>query len=292
MPKYTSPYTARADAIRTVRENRLNMYKNQAPAAVQEPAHHQPSDDVGMKLLATGGDLAANVAGGALKGLEGIMDFSLGLLPYGGLGLMGGVPAIAGIVLGNMFKDELQDFISTDWVGTYVNDPLQELTKDSYLNQGKAGEIVEGVAQGVGQLLPAVAVTIATGGMGAPSVVAEAASLATTAFSAAGSATEEAFKEGAGYEQGLLYGTAVGAVEAGTEKLTGGLGGLYGKSAAAAAKGLGKSAAKTVGKEIAEVGLKRVAKAIQGKGTNKFATDAPLRPKKRKPLTDLVDTME
>ncbi|MBE6691094.1 MAG: hypothetical protein E7590_07440, partial [Ruminococcaceae bacterium] len=263
--------SARADAIRQVRENRLNVYKASPPAASQEPEEEKAG--VGKKLLATYGDLAANLWGGALKGVEGVVDFATGLIPYIGVPGFGLLGVVGGAVAGQRFKDELQEFIAKDWVGTYVADPLQNLTKDSYLNQGKAGEIIEGVVGGVGQMLPAVAVTLATGGAGASTAVSQAAALATTAFGAAGGATEEAFKEGAGYEQGLLYGTAVGAVEAGTEKLLPGLGGLYGNGAKAAAKSLGKSTLKQVGKEVAEVGLKRVAKEAIGEGVEEMISE-------------------
>ncbi|MBQ9803066.1 MAG: hypothetical protein IJW51_08375 [Clostridia bacterium] len=88
-------------------------------------------------------------------------------------------------------------------------------------------------------------------------------------ISAAGTGTEQAFRDGAGYGQGLAYGAASGAIEGVTEKLLPGAGNLYGKSLAK----MGKAAAKEVGQEVAEVGIKRVAKEALGEGAEEVLAE-------------------
>ncbi len=205
--------------------------------------------------LATIGDLAANVITGAVKGLEGIVD-----LGVGAVGAVGGI-------FSEDFQKGAQDIISYDWTSETIGNPLQELTKYSYTNNNKIGEIIEGVASGVGQMLPAVVVSVATGGLGAPAAVAQAASLATMGASAAGNSTEQAYKDGADYWQGLGYGVASGAVETATEKMFGGLTkGLTGA-------GYADNLAKSLSKEVAETGVKRIAKGAIEEGIEEMAAE-------------------
>ena len=249
---------ARAQRIVQYREERsmLNKYlqeKEEADKLMREreaarlSAENKEKErrEVGFlgRGLATVGDLLANVSTGAVKSLEGIADL--------GLGVVGGI----GGIFDDDFEDSIKDIIAKDWTGTYIGEPLQEALRYSYL---KDGGIVENVASGLGQMLPAVAVTIATGGAGAPAAVAQAASLATTMAGAAGNATEEAFKEGADYWRGLGYGVASGAVEGATEKL---LGGATSKIFGA---GMLDGVVRSVAGEVAETGVRRVLKDAAG----------------------------
>jgi len=181
-----------------------------------------------IRGLSTIGDVVANVLEGAVKGLEGIYDLGAGIV-----GAVGGI-------FSDDFRDSVQDHIAYDFAGEVVGAPLQEALRYSRL---KEDGIIEGVASGIGQMLPAVIATIATygayAGVGAATTAASAAgtaasaasaaaqaaqvaSLVTMGVSAAGTATEEAFQEGANYYAGLGYGVASGLVEVGTEKLFGG----------------------------------------------------------------------
>lgn len=135
--------TAQADAIRQAQIDEENEKKNQSFI---------------VRGLSTIGDLAANVITGAVKGLEGIYDL--------GAGIVGGI----GGIFDKDFQNSVQEHIAYDWTTETIGNPLQELTKYSYL---KDGGIIEGVASGVGQMLPAVAVTVVTGGLGAPAAVAQ-----------------------------------------------------------------------------------------------------------------------
>lgn len=225
--------TAQADAIRQAQIDEENEKKNQSFI---------------VRGLSTIGDLAANVITGAVKGLEGIYDL--------GAGIVGGI----GGIFDKDFQNSVQEHIAYDWTTETIGNPLQELTKYSYLEDGG---IIESVASGVGQMLPAVAVTVVTGGLGAPAAVAQGASLATLGVSAAGNATEQAYNDGAGYWQGLGYGIASGAVEVATEKLTGGLTGNV----------FGRGLLDGVGKTVADTGVKRIVKGALEEGAEEVIAE-------------------
>ena len=225
--------TAQADAIRQAQIDEENEKKNQSFI---------------VRGLSTIGDLAANVITGAVKGLEGIYDL--------GAGIVGGI----GGIFDKDFQNSVQEHIAYDWTTETIGNPLQELTKYSYLQDGG---IIESVASGVGQMLPAVAVTVVTGGLGAPAAVAQGASLATLGVSAAGNATEQAYNDGAGYWQGLGYGVASGAVEVATEKLGGGLTGNV----------FGRGLLDGVGKTVADTGFKRIVKGALEEGAEEVIAE-------------------
>ena len=87
--------------------------------------------------------------------------------------------------------------------------------------------------------------------------------------SAAGTATEEAFQEGADYGKGMAYGAVSGAVEGATEKLMPGLGGLYGKGLVKT----GKAALKEGAEQVAKTGLKRVLSEAAGEGVEEMISE-------------------
>lgn len=285
--KYTQKLTprqrrARAQSLAaqrnavTLSQARENTYKSPTASA---GAKHINDANIALKSAATVGDLAANVVIGALKSLEGIYDLGAGLV-----GTVGGI-------FSDGFRNDVQNHIKYDAVGSWIGDPLDRLFKDSYLEDSKAGQITEAVIQGVGQMLPAVAVSIATSGLASGTMasagtataaqIAEAASkagqvaaLTTMGVSAAGNATEEAYIEGADYGEGLAYGTLTGAVEMGTEKLGGLTKNLYGSGAL---EKLGKAAAKetaeAAAKSSAKVGAKRVIKGMVEEGAEEALSE-------------------
>ncbi len=194
-----------------------------------------------VRAISTVGDFAANVLTGAVKGLEGIYDLGAGLV-----GAVGGI-------FDKDFQNRVKDHISYDWTNETIGNPLQDALKYSYL---KDGGIIEGVASGIGQMLPAVAVTVATGGAGTPALV-------TMGASAAGNATEQAFNDGAGYYQGLGYGVASGAVEIATEKMFGG-----------ATKALtGAGVLDGITRSVADTGIKRIAKNALEEGAEEIVSE-------------------
>lgn len=253
---------ARAQAIKTARENRLKYqeylyntkklkeeYINSQSANEIERRRDIESQNFLVRGLSTVGDVVANVLTGAVKGLEGIVDLGIGL-----------VGAVGGIFDGD-FQDRVKDVIAYDWTGETFGNALQEALKYSYTTNGG---IIESVASGIGQMLPAVVVSIATAGAGAPAAIAQAASLATLGVSAAGTSTEDAFQEGADYWAGLGYGVASGLVEVATEKMFGG-----------ATKALtGAGIFDGVTKSVADTGLKRIAKNVIEEGVEEMASEA------------------
>lgn len=252
---------ARAQAIKERRENRYTVanYMNEQKKAAAAQAdmirqkeieweNERNSQGFLVRGLSTIGDLAANVLTGAVKGLEGIYDL--------GASIVGGV----GGLFSKDFQNSVKEHVAYDWTGETIGNPLQELTKYSYTDNGG---LIENVASGVGQMLPAVAVTVLTAGAGAPAAVSNVASLGTLGVSAAGNSTEAAFNDGAGYWQGLGYGVASGAVEVATEKLTGGL-----------TKGVfGRGILDGVGKSVADTGLKRIVKGALEEGAEEVIAE-------------------
>ena len=223
-------------------------------SAYDIPAKEEKTSDAGLGKVAlhTVGDLAGNVITGAVKGLEGIYDLGAGVV-----GAVGGI-------FDKDFRERVKEHVAYDFTSENVGTPLNELTEHSALNDSKVGGFIENVASGVGQMLPAVAVSLATAGLGTAAGLAagtaakaaQVASLGTLTASAAGSGTEEAFSEGADYGKGLAYGAATGAVEGLTEKMWGGLGGLT-----------GKGVLDSLGKSVAKTGAARVAKEALQEGT-------------------------
>lgn len=256
---------ARAQARIQTRENR-SLYNNylKQQEEYEEQVKQQELESVwaendknSQSLLTrtfhTIGDIAANVITGAVKGLEGIYDLGAGIV-----GAVGGI-------FDEGFQDRVKEHIAYNWTMETFGNDWQEATKYSFTNDGKLGEIVESVANGIGQMLPSVAVSVATGGLGAPAAVAQAASLATLGVSAAGNSTEEAFNDGASYYGGLGYGLASGAVEVATEKMFGGATeSLFGKGVAD----------NLVKKSVADTGIKRVVKNALEEGVEEMTSEA------------------
>lgn len=224
--------------------------ETEAPAA--EPiAPKKKEADIFTRLLATGGDLLGNVVTGTVKGVEGIVDLGIGAA-----GAVGGI-------FNKDIRDSAQEYVEYDATHDLLGKYIDEITEDSFTNENEIGQIVEGVASGVGQMLPSVAITIISGGLGAPATVAQGLGLAATGVSAAGSAAEEAYKDGAKYYEGLGYGAVSGAVEAATEKLFGGLtGNITGKGLL------------DFGEEVAEQGIKRVVKGAVEEGAEEVISHA------------------
>lgn len=192
------------------------------------------------------GYVAEKLGLGLMQGIEGIWDYAVG-----------GVSSL----LGEMGVDGAQDYaerqIANDWIN-YNH-------ADEWFNPGEGWKMAGDVAGGIGTSLPGIAatalVTYFTGGAGTAAMI---AGLGVTGVSAAGTATKEAYQETGelgGKEFG--YGAIMGAVEAGTEALTGKVLGtglkktadittsLLGKGAKSVANSIGKSAAFGVAKEFA-----------------------------------------
>ena len=228
-----------------------------APGSVQAKEAEEKETNPFVGALDTAVDLGGNLLEGAGRSLEGIFDAALGLI--------GGV----GGLISKDFREGVQDVIEfdvTDWTGNEIFNRAhrmltgRDIAEDSYL---KDGGMIEQVLQGVGGMLPAVAVSVATGGAGAPAAFTQAASMATMATGAAGQSMQEAYKDGAGYYQGLAYGAIRGGTEVATEKLFGGLdAGLFGKGFLPA-----------VSKSVADTGVKRFVKGALQEGAEEMVSE-------------------
>lgn len=251
----------RAELLREQRQNRYAAYQQKKPLTTAPKKKNKS----GLAVAgATAADIGGNVLIGLGKGIEGIYDFGAGLV-----GAVGGL-------FSDDFEDSVKQHVARDFTNELYGNALQEATEDSLLNDSKVGRIIEGVAQGVGQLLPTVAISAATAGLGtaaglsakAVTTARHAAAMASTMASAAGTSTEEAFNDGAEYGKGLAYGATMGAVEGVTEKLTGGIP-VFGDGII---KG-GKVVAKEGAEQVAKTGLKRIAKDMAGEGVEEMISE-------------------
>ena len=231
--------------------------KRQQEQAAREAEKKKSDAGVLERSAHTALDITGNVLSGAGKGVEGIVDL-----------LISGVGAVGGL-FSDDFEQGAKNAVQYDATGALYGNALQDLSKHSYLNDSKTGEFIENVAEGVGNLLPAVAVGIATAGAStaaqlsaqAVQTASRAASLATVAASAAGQSTEEAYNDGADYYSGLGYGVASGVAEAGTEALFG-------------MKGMGKGVLDNATKGVAKQGFKRIAKEAAEEGVEEMVAEA------------------
>lgn len=213
-------------------------------ATEQERQDQTGEQNVLVRSGATVLDLATAIGTGMFKFGEGIVD---SLVYLGG--------AVGGVFDENVRKDA-ENFIAKDYTGeTFA--PVQKQLNEwgSYLDDNPVGQTIEQVGQGVGQILPNVLLSVATGG------ASNALTMGTLGVSAAGNSVEEAFNDGADYGKAGLYGAARGLTEVATEKMFGGATkNIYGKGAldkvvgkatgGALNKGLGK-----VARNFAEEGI-------------------------------------
>lgn len=177
--------------------NQEQQYENILPDITNEEGQIIEEDaDVFTKIIKTVASAGADVLYGASKGVEGIID-------------------AGGILISKLDKgDTITDFVEKDWTKELLGDVKTSAHKDSFYSEDS---IVSDVLVNVGQMLPSIALNVATGG-----------TAGTIAFglSAGGSGAEQALQEGATKDEAILYGTINGAVETAIEMLSGGLGGL------------------------------------------------------------------
>lgn len=209
----------------------------------QIKANRKKADTL-TRVGSTLADLVGNVAEGAVKSVEGVFD--------AGVGLIGGI----GGLFSDDFKKGAQDIVDYDFTGNTVGKIVDDLSQNSYLKDSEIGRTVENVANGVGQMLPAVGLSVATGG-------ASLLPLGAMTVSSVGTGMEQAFNDGADYYQGLGYGLTEGAIQGVTEKMFDGLGGLTGKGVLdGITQGVATTGFKRVAKTTAEEGLENIASSL------------------------------
>lgn len=146
----------------------------------------------------------------------------------------------SGKLLEDMQQRGLQSFAQqADTLGleglAKADKSIQDFTRRAAEHSSASGKVTKAMAataNGVGGMIPSILVNLAAPGTGLWVMMAQAA----------GNATEEALEAGAQDEKAVLYGLAVGGVEALTEKITGGIPGLNVGALDDVAEGLVKKA--------------------------------------------------
>ena len=173
---------------------------------------------------------------GAVKSLEGIYDAGAGLV-----GAVGGA-------FDKDFRENVGSHIAFDATG-WLTDSIgyDKVEESSYLNDGKVGNFVRDVEQGIGGMLPSVALSAIpyAGAVLGP---------VSMGMAAGGNNMESALENGTGYYGAWLYGMGTGAIEGATEMI-GGF--ALGKSSTLVSKALsgtklGKIASSSIGGKVAE----------------------------------------
>lgn len=185
-------------------------------------------------------DFGTNVVAGGSQAVEGIVDAGIG---------------IAGLFAGKEKKQEYAERIMNDWTGKHILNPMEKHTSDSYLNNNKIGETVENVAQGVGQMLPSVALS-------AIPYVGKALSMTSLFMRGVGSGMQESLSEGATYNQAFGYGALSGSVELLTEGISAK---LFGANAVDKGYGIKEILGKALFKSE-KSGLLKLAQDVAGEG--------------------------
>ena len=282
---YSAADLAQPKKIKTIDEiqNQKNLINNQYlktpetidTSEVRKEYTKKENPNTLKRIWNTINDIPASVSYGALKGLEGIVDLVASVA--GGIGGMFGA---------DKFKENVSNFVSKDYAKkiedkiTKVNtfgstDSFDELYETSYINDAPKwfGKIVREVPQAIGQMTPAIATSIATGGTSlvttagqqaatwAPNVLSNATFFAT----AAGNSMEQALNEGATLDDATSYGLASGLLETAVEQISGGIGGI--------GSGLFEKALPNVAAKIASKPLFKIATTFLGEGLEEVASE-------------------
>lgn len=176
--------------------------------------------------IASANDLYSDLQRGVVRSLEGIADFAISQV--------GG--AVADLFRSDSLGKEIERITKYDVTGSIMDKPLvgnnsladisnggiladkqKQFTKDNTLI--KEGGTAEQVAQGIGGMLPAIAIGQFTGGS-------TIAAYGAFGASAGGQSTQEALNEGASLGGARAYGIGSALLETGVEALSGGIGGL------------------------------------------------------------------
>lgn len=266
-----NPYEYRKKAqlaIGGVDYNVQPLINNNNGNTVQQQASNEEQNWF-VRGLSTLGNVVKNVVQGCVKSIEGIVD--------------------AGAMLVGLFGADVDNFVNYDFTADLFGtdeegEGLLEwswgraLEKASYLDDDN---FINQVANGVGGMLPTVALAVASGGasLGAQGALKGAslgAKIAGTASKvafiagAAGNASEEAFKQGANYGQALGYGALSGAIETGMEYIGGR---VMGETTDLSKTLLGKLAIKTGTDKAISTGVGKAAYTFVSEGMEEVLSD-------------------
>lgn len=239
----------RAKLLRQQRQNNIEEAKRieEEQKVIQKKNNASIWEKIGDTLW----DFGANFVGGASKAIEGVIDT--------GSALAGNV---AGWFGADDFKQQMQENIAYNWTGNNITNPVNEKTDASLLNDSKFGQYVEGMASGIGQLLPTVAVSFIPGGAGLSKVM--------LFGSAMGNSTEQAVNEGADLSKSTIYGALSGGVELVSERISGK---LFGAGKIDRALGFKENLERSLFKS-AKSGVWRMAQEAVGEGLEEAFAEA------------------
>lgn len=180
-----------------------SAYSNQQNNAntnfqVQEYKEENPKD-----LLPSFFALPLKGFKGIAKGLEGIVDATVTLAA---------APGAIGQFLGINTDDQwAKDFVSRDFTQETIGDWVDDVYHQSWWDNSKVGNWAGEAVQGVGSMLPSIAMNAIIPGSGLPLM----------GFQAGGNSVEEALNmnPNASLSQATVYGTLSGLTEVATEKM-------------------------------------------------------------------------
>ena len=165
--------------------------------------------DVSKTILGTAGDAIGGAVRGAASTVEGIANL--------------GAYGVAGV--SNLFGNEELAEKAKKWAMESAVDEARNNKQTKFIDQYSIiGNKGDNITEGLGQL----ALIIATGGVGASAGLTQggvtALTSSITGLSSMGSGMSEAYNDNATDGEAFIYGLGTGAIEAGTEFLSGGLG--------------------------------------------------------------------
>lgn len=228
--QWSAPATQRqtagdALAIQTQPTTLKTIQQKQVQQPVQQPTAQKPS--LASEIKRGAGYGTGKLIKGALGAIEGIGDIAIA------------VPAKSAeyvLSLGGRVQDPVsQSFgrLAQDVLDTSITEQYGKRLEEKY-KPGKAMQVVGGIEEAAGGLIPAVASGIGLGqvasGLGTTAQAAKAAlpyaGKAVIGTSAAGRSASEARREGADTGRALMYGLTSGGLETSIESIAGGLPGL------------------------------------------------------------------
>lgn len=262
--------------------------------ANREAREYAESRNWWQRTWDTVGELSSNLVEGVMELVDGVGDFLIGTAGEVG-SWFGGDTQWA------------EDAIGYDWVAqatnvvnkvnqmqyglfsgdTYTQDywdswgsvgsaegsraEINRLHAGSYTSEmGESGQdTYNAITQAIGEVLPGIVVSVATGGAAAPALAMAAAQT----ISAAGSGTEEALQNGATLRQANQSGLISGAIEAGTELLSFGTGKIFGKISGKAVSWGTRAGGTTFAKEVSKLSAKEIGKAALEEGTEELISE-------------------
>lgn len=218
-------------------QQRLNnaMQSSAPPAPKVADTGKEDDRNIFEKLADFVGYTGQKAVSGALEGTEGVVNtgsYYQQLAQKSAMQQAAGGAAMAAAFSKNPYVDALAEKRQAEAQESAVTpmktvanfgDRYAQKVEEKYADKPLSGatRIIGGAAEGLGGLLPSTVANLIVPGSG----------LAVMTTGAIGNAVQEQKKAGVDDNRAIAYGITVGAIEALTEKMLGGMGGLFGKGA-------------------------------------------------------------